>query len=121
TQENDRAIVTAGLRYCRAMVRQSPLAEFIVGENMPGPEVDNDDASLLEWARRAGGTGFHIVGSCRMGNDERSVVDLGLKVRGARRLRVVDASVMPALVGANTHAPTVMIAERAADIIRRRS
>jgi choline dehydrogenase len=114
----DRQIAVAGIRFCRNLAAQRPIADYIEEEVTPGSSLANDDAGLLDWAVRNGTTAFHIVGSCRMGADEHSVVDLQLRVRAVRRLRIVDASVMPALVGANTHAPTVMIAEKAADIIR---
>jgi len=119
-ESGDRNVALAGIRLCRSFGVQPPLAGHVVREATPGPQVADTDEALLEWARAAGNTGFHIVGSCRMGADDASVVDLELRVRGVHRLRVVDASVMPALVGANTHAPTVMIAEKAADIIRGR-
>jgi choline dehydrogenase len=119
TDEYDREIVVAGIRLCRRILSQPAIAAFASSELSPGAAVQ-DESALLEFARQAGTTAFHIVGSCRMGTDEASVVDLELRVRGTRGLRIVDASVMPALVGANTHAPVVMIAERAADLIRGR-
>jgi choline dehydrogenase len=120
TDEYDRAIVVSAMRLCRRVLRQPAIAPHIVSELAPGSPVQ-DDGELLEYARKAGTTAFHIVGSCRMGADPGSVVDLQLRVRGIQRLRIVDASVMPDLVGANTHAPVVMIAERAADLIRGRA
>ena len=119
TVEEDRRVIVAGLRLCRKILAQPAIAPFVVQEIGPGEAAQSDEA-LLDYARAAGYTAYHAVGSCRMGSDPKSVVDLQLRVRGVGRLRVVDASVMPALVGANTHAPTVMIAERAADMIRGR-
>ena len=79
---------------------------------------DLTDAALVEFIRAKADTVYHPVGTCRMGADAASVVDPHLRVRGVEGLRVVDASVMPSLIGGNTHAPTVMIAERASDLIR---
>jgi choline dehydrogenase len=78
---------------------------------------DLDDEGLVAYIRAKAETVYHPVGSCRMGNDEDAVVDPQLRVRGVAGLRVVDASVMPTLPGGNTNAPTIMIAERAADLI----
>ncbi|HTL14069.1 MAG TPA: GMC oxidoreductase, partial [Thermomonas sp.] len=80
---------------------------------------DLDDAALAAFVRAKAESVYHPVGTCRMGDDEASVVDAFLRVRGVDGLRVVDASVMPNLPGGNTNAPTIMIAERAADLIRR--
>lgn len=115
THEEDRRTVAAALRLCLRLAAQEPLANHIV--NGPPLDVDATEAELLDFAERSGSTAFHAVGSCRMGGDPASVVDLSLRARAVRRLRIVDASVMPDIVGANTHAPTMMLAERAADLI----
>lgn len=77
-----------------------------------------DEAKLVRFVREHAETAFHPVGTCRMGSDDAAVVDCELRVRGLDGLRVVDASVMPRIIRGHTHAPTVMIAERAADLIR---
>jgi choline dehydrogenase len=82
----------------------------------PGPDAQDDEA-LVAWARATGQTIYHPAGTCRMGSDEGAVVDPRLRVRGVEALRIADASVMPAITSGNIHAPVMMIAERAADMI----
>jgi choline dehydrogenase len=85
-------------------------------EYRPGSQASTDE-DLLEFARNYGATIFHPSGTCKMGSDAMAVVDAQLKVHGVENLRVVDCSIMPTLVSGNTHAPVVMIAEKAADLI----
>ncbi|MGE0388249.1 MAG: GMC family oxidoreductase [Gammaproteobacteria bacterium] len=113
----DAAVTVEGLRLCRRIFAQAPFVQAGGGETEPGPAV-TDEAGLLDYARLSGDSAYHPVGTCRMGADPaQSVVDARLRVHGIQGLRIVDASVMPAIVSANTHAPTTMIAERAAQWI----
>jgi choline dehydrogenase len=100
----------------RQIMETRPLADYVESEYAPGPAVASD-ADMLEFLRNKGATSFHPVSTCRMGTDPEAVVDPRLKVRGMEGLRVVDASVMPTIVSGNTNAPTIMIAEKAADMI----
>ena len=113
----DQEVTVAGLRWARRMAEQPALAAVIDHEMHPGAKAVTDEA-LLDFARAAGTTIYHPVGSCRMGGDPAAVVDPELRVNGVEGLRVIDASVMPRLVSGNTNAPTIMIAEKAADLIR---
>src|SRR6202023_3823627 len=97
--------------------RSPALARSVVAETLPGPDVQTD-AEFIAYARQTGTTVFHASCSCRMGPDAMSVVDDQLRVHGLDRLRVIDASVMPAVTSTNTNAPTIMIAEKGAAMVR---
>lgn len=114
----DQRIALAGMRIAREVAASPPLAALILSESDPGLAKQSEEA-LLAHARLAGSTGYHPVGTCRMGADADAVTDPQLRVRGVEGLRVADASVMPRLVSGNTHATAVMIGERAADLIRK--
>lgn len=88
------------------------------GELAPGPMV-RSNSEMRQWLKRAGGTTLHPVGTCKMGTDTLAVVDAELKVRGVEGLRVADASIMPIISSGNTNAPTIMIGEKAADMVLR--
>jgi choline dehydrogenase len=104
----------AGIQKLREIFRAKPLADILGRELGPGHEAQSE-AEIATYVRdRASGTIFHPVGTCKMGADERAVVDPSLRVHGLDALRVVDASIMPTLIGGNTNAPTIMIAEKAA-------
>lgn len=117
-EENDRRVLLAGMRLARSLMRTSALAPFFDKETAPGDQVQTDD-EFLDFARRQGTTVYHLIGSARMGpsSDPNAVVDHELRVRGIQNLRVVDASVMPTMPSANTNAATLMIAEKASDMI----
>ncbi len=112
--EDQRTIVQV-LRWARKVASQPALAPYYQSELTPGADVQSD-AQLLDFARAAGSTGYHPVGTCQMGINPRCVVDPQLNVIGVAGLRVVDASIMPRVVSGNTHAATTMIAEKAADM-----
>ena len=115
--ERDRRAVVGGLRLVRQWFQAPALARYVVAETLPGPDVQTDD-ELVAYARQIGTTVFHATCSCRMGPDAMSVVDDQLRVHGLQWLRVIDASVMPAVTSTNTNAPTIMIAEKGAAMVR---
>jgi len=116
SEEEDQRVIVEGVRKCRAIFGSRVMAPWIVGETTPGHQVRTDD-EVVDYARQHGRAGMHMVGTCRMGSDERAVVDPQLRVRGAAGLRVVDASVMPNCTVGNINATVVALAERAADLI----
>ncbi|WP_033295666.1 GMC family oxidoreductase [Amycolatopsis jejuensis] len=117
---DDLADLVAGIRMVREIFRSEALGPYTGGEIAPGDAIRSDE-QLGEYLRSRSAVGHHPVGTCRMGADDRSVVDLELRVRGVEGLRVADASVIPSLVSGGTYAPVVMVGERAADLIRSRA
>ena len=115
-EEIDRKTIVAGLNILRSIYQQKSFRDLWDVEMVPG-EAASTDAGLWEFARSSGGTVFHCVGTCRMGDDETSVLDPQLRVRGVDRLRVIDASVMPQITSANTNAASLMIGERGAALV----
>jgi len=118
----DQQILIAGMRRLRQFMHTPEVERYADAETMPGSKIQTDD-ELLDFARRYGSTGYHLMGTCRMGpdTDPTAVVDDQLRVHGMESLRVVDASIMPNMPSANTYASTMMIAEKASDMIRGRA
>ena len=104
----------AGIQLLREIFHAKPLGDLLGRELGPGSETRSEEEIAAYVRDRASGTIFHPVGTCKMGTDELAVVDPSLRVLGLEGLRVVDASIMPTLIGGNTNAPTIMIAEKAA-------
>ncbi len=118
--EDDRRTAVAGMWMARKLMQAEAVRPYVAFETTPGPEADTDEA-FLACARRTGASNWHPAGTCKMGIDSQgvngAVVDPALSVHGMGGLRVVDASVMPNVISGNTNAPTIMIAEKAADMI----
>ena len=112
----DQEVAVSSLKWARAIATQPALSAYVDHELAPGPDFSSDE-DLLGYARLAGTTIYHPVGTCQMGSGPMAVVDSQLRVHGVEALRIVDASIMPRLVSGNTNAPTIMIAEKAADYI----
>jgi choline dehydrogenase-like flavoprotein len=117
SEETDRRAIIGGLRLARRIFAAPVLRRFVREETLPGMQVQTDD-ELLDYARRNGGTCYHASCTCMMGAHPMSVVDSELRVHGLDGLRVIDASVMPAVTSTNTNAPTIMIAEKGAAMIK---
>ncbi len=117
-EENDQQVLVAALKLARALLNSRAMAPYLVAETLPGAAVSSDD-EWLDYARRRGGTAYHLVGSCRMGppGDKTAVVDDALRVYGFDGLRIVDASIMPQVPSANTMAASLMVGEKAADMV----
>lgn len=115
--ELDRRTNVIALRRLREILAAPALRPFITEEFLPGPALSTDE-ELLTYCRERGNTIFHPVGTCKMGQDNKAVVDARLRVHGVERLRIVDGSIMPTLTSGNTNAPIIMIGEKAASMIR---
>jgi choline dehydrogenase len=113
----DREMSVRSIRTVREILGQSEMAKYIRGEYLPGSDAKSD-AEIMSYVRQYACCDYHPVGTCKMGRDPLAVVDSQLRVHGLEALRVVDASIMPRLVSGNTNAPTMMIAEKAADMIK---
>jgi len=115
--QTDRDATVAGMQIARRIMQHPKVAQYVAFENNPGDKVQSYD-EWLDFARRTGQTTYHVIGTCRMGSDPMAVVDDRLRVYGIAGLRVIDASIMPTVTSGNTNAPTIMIAEKGADMIR---
>ena len=117
SHDTDRRAAIGGLRAIRRLFAAPALQPYVVAEMLPGERVQSDD-ELLDYLRQTGSTVFHATCTCKMGRDPMAVVDDELRVHGLEGLRVIDASVMPAVTSTNTNAPTIMIAEKGAAMIK---
>ncbi len=117
SQADDLLPMVSGFKLCRQFIQATAFAPFRGAEVDPGIEIQSNDA-IVEYIRGSSMTVDHPVGTCKLGADSMAVVDAELRVRGINGLRIVDASIMPTLVSGNTNAPVIMIAEKAADLIR---
>jgi choline dehydrogenase len=110
-------VIVHGVRLSRQLAHSQAFESYRGDELHPGAKVQSDH-EIVEFVRREAETLYHPVGTCKMGSDSMAVVDARLRVRGIEKLRVADASIMPRIIAGNTNAPTIMIAEKAADMIR---
>ena len=117
SDEADIRVLIEGTKLARRLAHTKAFAPFHDGETLPGPQIQSDD-DIVSYIRRTAETLYHPVGTCKMGSDSLAVVDEQLRVRGIEGVRVVDASIMPTVVNGNTNAPTIMIAEKASDLIK---
>jgi len=115
--EADLQVLVEGIKLARRLAHAKAFDPFRGEEMLPGRQVQSDE-ELVAYVRSSAETLYHPVGTCKMGHDELAVVDEQLRVRGVEGLRVIDASIMPTIVNGNTNAPTIMIAEKAADLLR---
>jgi choline dehydrogenase len=113
----DQQAMVAGIRWIRRIFASLPLADIVVQERQPGEQVTSSE-DIIEFVRENAQSMYHPVGTCKMGQDAMSVVDEELRVKGVAGLRVADASIMPVITSGNTNAPTIMIGEKAADLIK---
>ena len=114
----DQRVLVKGMHWARQLLHTRALAPYFEADSLPGPDVQADD-EWLSYARQYGSTAYHLIGTARMGpvTDKTSVVDDELRIHGLQGIRVVDASIMPSMPSANTYSSTMMIAEKASDMI----
>ena len=118
-EEIDRRTIVAGVKMMRKVFQTETMRPFVIDEYAPGPDVVTDD-EVLAYARESGESSYHLCGTCRMGpeKDQFAVVDERLRVRGLRKLRVADASIMPEIISGNTNATSIMIGEKCSDMVK---
>jgi len=114
--QKDCDVIVEGVKIQRRILSSPAIQRYVAGEHEPGPDCVTDD-EILDYVKARGNTAYHPVSTCKMGSDTNAVVDERLRVHGFEGLRVVDASIMPTVVSGNTNAPTIMIAEKGADMI----
>ncbi|MDF3839901.1 FAD-dependent oxidoreductase [Cupriavidus basilensis] len=117
SEPEDTQAMLSGIRQLRRILATEPFASRVISEIVPGHGITSDE-QLIDFMEREGHCAFHPAGTCKMGKDDMAVVDERLRVRGVDRLRVIDASIMPTVTSCNTNAPTIMIGEKGADMIR---
>ncbi len=118
SSEKDCSVIVKAIKIARTIARVDPLKNLVYEEHQPGKKFPiDDDEATLDWARNTAVTIYHPTGTCKMGKDQTAVVDERLRVHGIRGLRVVDAAIMPQITSGNTNAPTLMIAEKASNMI----
>jgi choline dehydrogenase len=116
SHEADLQLFLQGIKRAREVAARPALAGMIVRETRPGPGT-TDEGALAEYVKESVQTSWHMVGTCRMGADEQSVVDPQLRVRGIQNLRVVDSSIFPTIPSSNTNAPSIATGEKGSDLI----
>lgn len=116
-EASDQRVMVEALRLARAVIQRPSMAPFVERETRPGADM-RSDSELLAYIQRSGQTSFHPVGTCKMGIDDMAVVDSMLRVHGLASLRIVDSSIMPTMPSSNTNAASIMIGERAADLVQ---
>ncbi|NJN77907.1 MAG: hypothetical protein HC803_05895 [Saprospiraceae bacterium] len=116
--EYDKHFAIKAFRYAKQLMDAPSFDAFRLKQIRPETELTSD-SEIIDWILSYVDTCYHPVGTCKMGNDDNAVVDANLKVHGIEQLRVIDASIMPIIVSGNTNAPTIMIAEKGADLILR--
>ena len=114
----DQDVLIEGVKICRSLLRTTVLKKISVCETLPGEHVKSDE-EILNFIRNKGATVYHAIGSCRMGIDNKAVVSPSLKINGLSNIRIADASIMPTMPSGNTNAATLMIAEKASDLIKK--
>jgi len=114
----DQDVLIQGVKICRDLLKTSNMKKISIKETLPGENVKTD-SEILNFVKNNGATVYHAIGSCRMGIDKDAVVDADLKLNGVENLRVADASIMPTMPSGNTNAATLMIAEKASDLIKK--